>query len=40
MNRTDTIIIGEGFIGLFAGIKIASKGYNVKYLKKILNHYS
>ena len=34
MNRTDTIIIGEGFIGLFAGIKIASKGYNVKIFEK------
>jgi len=30
MNTTDTIIIGEGFFGLFVGIKIAEKGYNVK----------
>ena len=30
MNTTDTIIIGEGFYGLFSGIKIAEKGYNVK----------
>ena len=30
MNTTDIIIIGEGFYGLFTGIKIAEKGYNVK----------
>ena len=34
MNTTDTIIIGEGFFGLFVGIKIAEKGYNVKIFEK------
>ena len=34
MNTTDTIIIGEGFYGLFVGIKIAEKGYNVKIFEK------
>lgn len=34
MNTTDTIIIGEGFYGLFLGIKIAEKGYNVKIFEK------
>ncbi len=33
MNTTDTIIIGEGFIGLFVGIKIAEKGYNVRIIE-------
>jgi hypothetical protein len=34
MNTTDTIVIGEGFYGLFVGIKIAEKGYNVKIFEK------
>lgn len=34
MNTTDTIIIGEGFYGLFVAIKIAEKGYNVKIFEK------
>ena len=31
---TDTIIIGEGFYGLFSGIALAEKGYNVKIFEK------
>jgi predicted flavoprotein YhiN len=34
MNTTDTIVIGEGFYGLFVAIKIAEKGYNVKIFEK------
>lgn len=34
MNITDAIIIGEGFIGLYSGIKLAEKGYNVKIFEK------
>lgn len=30
MNITDIIIIGEGILGLYAGIKAIEKGYNVK----------
>lgn len=41
MNATDAIIIGEGFLGLYSGIKLAEKGYNVKIFEKknkILNN--
>ena len=31
MNSTDAIIIGEGFLGLYSGIKLAEKGYNVTF---------
>lgn len=34
MNTTDAIIIGEGILGLYAGIKAAEKGYNVKIFEK------
>ena len=34
MNTTDAIIIGEGFLGLYSGIKLAEKGYNVKIFEK------
>lgn len=34
MNTTDAIVIGEGFLGLYAGIKAAEKGYNVKIFEK------